>query len=1443
MRQPRPRFDTLQRARRGLFDLRQTLRRGGRRVIRGDGLAHVGLRELDADELATIGADICRHLERLRGIRWAAINGSLGTVTVGLGRLRATANGTVDQRMQALEDRICRALDEAEARHGLSARRFSHRHPEQHPGDSFPLLRTGLELGTDLAGIAISGALRRAGVKATPQETDLVALLELIGNVPWFRKPLERLTTIALTEAGLELGSAALQSLTHGETGAAASAFHRTLRMRELRARRRLWSLRERDCCTDARRAGSDATPLERPAPLNGGPVEHYAELAFTGSLGAVAGMLLAKYQLDDAVGAIFAGVPKAARLGREAFAAHLGWRMAQHGTLILEPQILRRLDRIDRVVLDASLEQLGSDELAAIVGACREAGIRATAPGGFAGTLPSGVDGSAETTTLDTIRRLQRDGHGIALIAIGPTPAYRAADCGIALGAGSGLPPWGAHAWCQNGSAEAIAWIRLLRLARDTSEQSTRVAIGEVLLSIALSVSGLKGRTTRQIMLAANAASMLSMANGIRAAAGADLIAPGSVAAPRPWHTLPAEEVISELNSTREGLSAAEAARRRPPPPRRVSTALHLLQLIGDELSNPMTPLLAAGAGLSVLAGGAVDAALISSVVVSNGAYGALERLRTERLIAKLADHQHSHVRVLRPEGAETVRDDAIASGDVVELVAGDVVPADCRLLETSALEVDESSLTGESLPVRKSAAPSGADAIAERHSMLYQGTSIAAGRATAVAVAVGNDTEARRALATGTVDPVGRGVEARLRTLTDYTAPVAVGSGAALALVGWLRGNRAQEVLSTGVSLAVAAVPEGLPLLAGLAQLNAAGRLSERGALVRNPRAVEALGRMNILCADKTGTLTEGILRLHRVSDGRSDRSVDALDPRHREIVGVALRATPSSHVDGNLPHLTDRALVDGASAVGIGSHDGMSEWSRLSELPFEPSRAYHAGLARHRDGHLISVKGAPDVLLNRCRYWRRSRGTLELKAAHRRDLRKRAEAFADLGYRVLAVAERLAHEDRPVDEERVRDLTFVGFVMFADTVRPSARTSVSDLRRAGVDVVMLTGDHPHTAKAIAHELGLGNNPAMLSGPELETMDDASLQARVESIQVFARVTPMHKVRIVRALQACGRVVGMTGDGANDAAAIHLADVGIALGDRATSAARHAADMIVADGRIETIVGAVLEGRGLWLSVRDAVSLLVGGNLGEILFTVGSGIATRKPPLNARQLLLLNLVTDTAPALAVALRPPTGLRPEELLQAGPDASLDERLQTEILLRAALTAGITGAAWGGARLGGRRGADTVALLTLSGSQLAQTLAASGGSRAVITASLGSLAAMLAIVQTPGASQFFGCRPLGPIGLAQFATATGAAVVAERLLSRWWRRPPGATEPVTSRPGTHTPHDTSMDSDRRPTNNARIKKSENPIERPPTPEGRRRTARRTRATAGRRPRS
>ncbi|MGH3412128.1 MAG: HAD-IC family P-type ATPase, partial [Marmoricola sp.] len=449
-----------------------------------------------------------------------------------------------------------------------------------------------------------------------------------------------------------------------------------------------------------------------------------------------------------------------------------------------------------------------------------------------------------------------------------------------------------------------------------------------------------------------------------------------------------------------------------------------------------------------------------------------------------------------------------------------------------------------------------------------------------------------------------------------------------------------------------------------------------------------------------------------------------------------------------------------------------EGLESWKRVDELPFEPARGYHAVLGRTPKGQILSVKGAPEIVLDRCDSWFREEGLTEFDSDAREKVDQEVDRLARLGYRVLAVAEREASGRQDLTESRIDRLCLHGLVCIADPVRPTAADAVKRLRNAGVDVMMITGDHPTTAEAIAAELNLLNGRIM-TGADLDAVADEELGEVVSHVSVFARMSPSQKARIVQALRAAGRVVAVTGDGANDAPAIRLADVGIALGERATPAARETADVVVTDDRIETITDAVADCRAMWRSTRDALAVLLGGNLGEIAFTVLTGLVSGSSPLNVRQLLLVNLLTDMLPAVALAARPPSGVSREELLQEGPDRSLGTALTRDIAVRAGATAGAAITAWTLGRMSGtREQANTVGLVALVGTQLAQTIAAGGRDPLVLASGLVSLTALGIIVQVPGLSHFFGSRPLMPHGWMIAMGCAGAFAAGAVLLTR-----------------------------------------------------------------------
>jgi calcium-translocating P-type ATPase len=1347
-----------------------------RRVWLTHGRAHVELREVPEEDTPDFVAHLERTLAAHPGIHWAEVLTRPGRVVVAHD---PDVVGAVE-----LLDLVERLEAEAEvAHHPLGVDR------PDHPADPEPVLIAGVAMLADAVGLVTALGFRAVRRPALPLELDTAALLAVLDNVPVLRSRIDRRLSHPVAELALAVGNGIAAGLTQGALGPLVDVAHRATLVLEAEARRLAWEDRERElCASPSDHPRRSLTPRTREVPLADGPVERFGERGWTASLGGFGVGLGLTRSMERAAAALIAGLPKAARLGRDVYAAHVVRLLAERGAVVFDPGALRLLDRIDVLMLDPDLfpTAAGVDErVGDLVALARSADLRVVVvrdddPG--PGPEPNPWDADAvirRSEWADAVRKEQFDRHGVLVVATGTEEALELADLGVGLTVAGHPPPWGAHLLARGDLAEVWLVIEAVRAAREVSRQSARLATFGAGAATFLAFGGAAPGTLQRVTSAVNIATVLAMANATRTALQLRGVRPPLRRSEVPWHSLGVAEAMARLGSGRRGLSAEEAARRHVPPPEPDPTPVRFARALTDEMLNPLTPVLAAGAGLSLATGSVADAAMVTVVIGINGLVGAAQRIRTEAALDALMHQEERQVTVRRDGRSVTVRSSEVVVGDLIVLEAGDIVPADGRLIESAALQMDESGLTGESLPTTKSPDPVEADIVAERSSMVYDGTSVAAGSAVALAVAVGDETEARRSVRLASDAAPPSGVEARLSDLTTRFLPISVGAGLGIVGLGLLRGRGLIETAGAGVSLAVAAVPEGLPILATVAQLSAARRLARRGALVRNPRSIEALGRVDVLCADKTGTLTEGHVTVQVVSDGTTSAEPPAVGGRTAEVLAAAGRATPRPDGDGPLPHPTDRAVRRALVDAGLDDHEDENGWSRLDELPFEPERALHATLLQRDDTLLLTVKGAPETVLPRCTHRRTARGRPVLGTAARARIEAMVEDLAERGLRVLAVAERRLSEApaaaapgaHPV-ETVLEELTFLGLLGLADPPRQTAAEAVRGVSAAGVEVMMITGDHPSTARGVAAAIGLSDGEVIV-GPEIDRLDDDELAERLERTSVCARVTPAHKVRIVRALQRAGHVVAMTGDGANDAPAIRLAHVGVALGSRATTAAREAADLVVVDDRIETIVDAIGEGRTMWSSVRDAVAVLAGGNLGEILFTVGGSLLSGTSPLNARQLLLVNLLTDVAPALAIAVRPPAERTIASLLEEGPDRSLGEALDDAIAVRAMATAAGTGVAWSLARLTGTpQRASTVALIALVGTQLGQTLAAGGRSPAVTASGVGSMALMGALIQTPGVSQLLGCRPVGPVGWAIGLGAAGAGTVGAMVLPR-----------------------------------------------------------------------
>ena len=631
----------------------------------------------------------------------------------------------------------------------------------------------------------------------------------------------------------------------------------------------------------------------------------------------------------------------------------------------------------------------------------------------------------------------------------------------------------------------------------------------------------------------------------------------------------------------------------------------------------------------------------LILLIVILNAVMGMLQESKAEKALDALKSMSAPHARVLR-DGKEQVIDAALlVPGDVLKLEAGDFVPADARLLHSVSLKSEESALTGESVPAEKdaSAAVDEKAPLGDRVNMVYSGCSTTYGTATAVVTATGMQTEMGRIA--GLLEGEDEGqtpLQKKLAQLGKYLGIVALFACAVIFVVGLLSGIEVLEIFMTAVSLAVSAIPEGLPAIVTIVLSIGVQRMVKKNALIRRLPAVETLGSASIICSDKTGTLTQNRMTLVRAyADGASDSEAvtDACSDDVRKLLrlgALCCDGTVAFHGD-EVQHIgdpTETAIVLAAHRNGMPKDELNRLCPRVAELPFDSDRKRMTTVNRIDGRLIVIVKGAFDQLAPRC-----IAGDLE-RAKEMND-RMGGEAL-----RVLAVAckEIDALPDALTPDTLETGLTFLGLVGMIDPPRPEAKAAVATCRRAGIKPVMITGDHVVTASAIARELGiLTDGDRAITGAELDAMTDDELDKAVEKIAVYARVSPENKIRIVKAWQRKGQVVSMTGDGVNDAPALKAADIGCAMGITGTDVAKGAADMTLTDDNFATIVDAVREGRGIYSNIRKVVGFLLGTNIGEVITVFAAMLLWRKTPLLSMQLLLINLATDSLPAIALGM------------------------------------------------------------------------------------------------------------------------------------------------------------------------------------------------------------
>lgn len=645
---------------------------------------------------------------------------------------------------------------------------------------------------------------------------------------------------------------------------------------------------------------------------------------------------------------------------------------------------------------------------------------------------------------------------------------------------------------------------------------------------------------------------------------------------------------------------------------------------LFFSQFKDVMIVILAVATLISAAMGETAEAVTILLIVFLNAFLGFFQELRTEKTLSALQALEAPHATVVRDGKTQRICARELVVGDVVNLTAGDRIPADCKAIRCTHLASDESMLTGESVAVNKRVDDS-----------MYMGCTITQGHGKAVVTAIGMDTEMGKIaqLMDEAQDPPTP-LQLRLKQLGKVIAAACLVICLGVAALGWMQGGDLLQMLLTGVSLAVAAIPEGLPAIVTIVLALSTGRILRRGALIRRLHAVETLGCASVVCSDKTGTITENRMQVTHV--WLYDRLYPLQDEKKKQTeqqkqfwAGLAM-CSDSSDVGNS----TEMALKKAVERYALRMKESVQV---LDEIPFDSTRKRMSVVVRRGDKQELYCKGAPDILLERCRFVLTEQGKRPLTPAERQKINLALESMADQALRVIALA-----QGEPKTGER--DLCFIGLAGMIDPPRPQVAGAVELCRKAGIRPVMITGDYPKTAMAIAQQVGIWRHgDRVLTGTQLDSLSQNELVACCKHVSVYARVTPTHKLRIVKAYQTAGEITAMTGDGVNDAPALRQADIGIAMGKNGTDVTRQAAGVVLLDDNFATIVAAVEEGRVIYQNIKRFIRYLLTSNLGEVtgmLFVILAGLPVSLLPI---QILLVNLFTDGLPAIALGMEPPS--------------------------------------------------------------------------------------------------------------------------------------------------------------------------------------------------------
>ncbi len=720
-------------------------------------------------------------------------------------------------------------------------------------------------------------------------------------------------------------------------------------------------------------------------------------------------------------------------------------------------------------------------------------------------------------------------------------------------------------------------------------------------------------------------------------------------------WSIKCVSEVVADLNTDpNTGLSSAEAQKRLAQyGANKFSNHKKpsLFFLFIEQIKSPLIYILIVATIISLFVGEYSDAVIIVIVILLNAVVGVIQESKAEKALEELKKMTTPKAIVKRDGGIKEIPSEYVVPGDVVIIDAGRFIPADLRLSETANLKIEESSLTGESVPVEKEAnwQAEGEVPIGDQRNMVFMSTMSTYGRGVGIVVNTGMQTEIGKIAAMlGTKERELTPLQKSLAELGKILGIGAVLISAVIFLIGFFQGRDALNMFLIAVSLSVAAIPEGLPAIVTIVLAIGVQRMIKRQAVVRKLPAVETLGAVSVICSDKTGTLTQNKMTVTRVYVNGAYIPLASLamkpanELRFFEAMTLCNDAVLTPEQQSGDP--TEIALVAAALQVGIDKQEVDLKYKRIYEIPFDSERKMMTTVHHYQDGYFVIVKGALESILPLTSAILHNGEEIDLTTYHTKKVQEQANSMSEEALRVLAIAyKEIPSQDAEFTQEQLEsDLVLLGLTGMIDPPREEVKSSIAQCKKAGIQTVMITGDHQKTAFAIAKELGIASaENQTISGFELDTLNDNELKELVKKIRVFARVSPEHKVKIVKGLKENGEIVSMTGDGVNDAPSLQHADVGVAMGMGGTDVAKSAADIVLTDDNFSTIVAAVEEGRNIYQNIKKSIVFLLSCNLGEIITLFVAILLGWPAPLSAIHILWINLITDTLPAISLGLDP----------------------------------------------------------------------------------------------------------------------------------------------------------------------------------------------------------